>query len=700
MSVHYPPGVDRIESTNGVTAAFAAGLSPAAAARLLDARDRGTPWDELTRAVAAGLSAHFGAPGSSEVLPTRRQRSTIALVATGLLAYVLLRPLFGLGHELVVAGLAWTFHAVVSTMLWEPLVRWSGLDPIYAGAAIRAAGGVQPQGLAVGGLLGSVLHGLWPTVFLGADRLAEGAGISMVATPGAPALGRALAAFGADVIWLALGVWLFCRWRLRSWTVASIGLLVQAQIAVNHLLDAHIAVPDLEASGVPFALALAAPSNGWFTSALAAQPDAIRDVLIGSTVLLAGYACVGFMVGIWMLVARVRRGVLRSAASADQKPARPVARPALLVMAIAVATAASPVGALAVGVSNWQAALPVHRPTHSGGARWRALLHTPPQSGPTAVTIASSAAGAWTYAVDGQADVIRGVGYNPQYANLNRAERARLYQRDFGAMRELGINTIEGWFEGQFDDLTLDIAARNGIGIMMPFELNQDWPIENPNVQQSILDHVSEYVERYKNNPAVRMWAPGNENMHRILYPRWISKEGDPAARARADAFAAFLPVLVDRIHELDPNHPVVYRDAEDVYVARIKAAFDAGADPRPWLIYGANVYSTSRLKDIVAAWPAQWPGRALIVSEYAPGGVGPAERPIGFDQQWQVIRSRPGIVLGGLAYTWATNGPEDLDRVFGFVDAAGVPTDGALATLSAVYLTDIANASGGSISQ
>jgi hypothetical protein len=31
-------------------------------------------------------------------------------------------------------------------------------------------------------------------------------------------------------------------------------------------------------------------------------------------------------------------------------------------------------------------------------------------------------------------------------------------------------------------------------------------------------------------------------------------------------------------------------------------------------------------------------------------------------------------IVLGGLAYTWATNGPEDLDRVFGLVDPRPCP--------------------------
>jgi len=109
---------------------------------------------------------------------------------------------------------------------------------------------------------------------------------------------------------------------------------------------------------------------------------------------------------------------------------------------------------------------------------------------------------------------------------------------------------------------------------------------------------------------------------------------------------------------------------------------------PRPWLLYGANVYSPARLKQIVDGWPTQWLAGPLLISEFGPGGVGPTERPLGYQQEWAIIRGRPGIVLGGLAYTWATNGPEEVDRVFGLVDANGVPTDGALAALSAAYLS------------
>jgi hypothetical protein len=92
-------------------------------------------------------------------------------------------------------------------------------------------------------------------------------------------------------------------------------------------------------------------------------------------------------------------------------------------------------------------------------------------------------------------------------------QRSVLYERDFSEMRQMGVNTIEGWFENQFDSVTLDAAARNGVGVLMPFELNQDWDYTNPNVTASILEHVSAYVENYRDDPAVRMWATGQREL-------------------------------------------------------------------------------------------------------------------------------------------------------------------------------------------
>ena len=610
-----------------------------------------------------------------------------------LLAYAALRPLVGLGHELGVALMANALNACVATGFWQPLIAWLGLDPIYTGAAIRAAGGVHVLGLAVAAPLGSALHNLLPQLFLRPEFVAPGAAVSMVAAPGAPALGHGLAAFGADVGWLTLGAWLFWGWRQRRWPVALIGLLLDAQIVINHLLDAQVGLHELEASGLPFALALAAPGDGtWFTARLAELPQTELDLVVGLCLVAVGLACAALLVLLVSRLHRLSRRLRRRPAPAATRAAARVPATAVLGLgsALAVLTAMSPLGVLAIGESNWQS---VQSPTSVAAMRSVGTPRAPLVDGPSVVSIQQTGPGSWRYLVNGNRQVIRGVGYNPQYANLDPDSRSAVYQRDFSAMHQAGINTIEGWFETQFDEVTLDAAAANGIGVLMPFELNQDWPYENPNVQQSILDHVSAYVERYRGHPAVRMWAPGNENMHRILYPNWVSKEHDPVASARADAFAAFLPVLVDRIHELDPDHPVIYRDAEDAYLGRLKTALERTGVARPWLVYGANVYTARRLQEIVNAWPTQWFAGPLVISEFAPGGVGPAERPLGFQLDWTTLRQRPEVVLGGLAYTWATNGPEQLDRVFGLVDPQGVATDGALAALSAMYQSDAAGA-------
>src|SRR5581483_4358335 len=97
----------------------------------------------------------------------------------------------------------------------------------------------------------------------------------------------------------------------------------------------------------------------------------------------------------------------------------------------------------------------------------------------------------------------------------------------------------------------------------------------------------------------------------------------------------------IDRLHAADPHHPVIYRDAEEVYLRRIRDALLQRGVRRPWFAYGANVYS-SRLGEILAGWPNQGLDVPLFISEFSPGGTGPADRPRGLRQMWDSIRSYP----------------------------------------------------------
>jgi hypothetical protein len=488
-----------------------------------------------------------------------------------------------------------------------------------------------------------------------------------------------VAAFGADVLWLLGGLLLVWRGWPRALAAVFLGLLLQAQIVVNHLLDARVALADIDASGLPRALELALPAGGWFTTGLAAWPDEQRDLLLGSGLVALAYLGAGALLAPWVVGHwwRWRSRLARPAAPGQRRWG-----PLLACGGLAIATACSPIGSVGQAESNWHGLTEAAAPTTSPRAR----RHTTERVDRARRVAVEPTPTGWRYLVDGTPTVIHGVGYNPQYAGLPAADRQAHYDRDFAQMRDLGINTVEGWFEPQFDRLTLDSAARHDVGVIMPFELNQDWDYTDPTVRDGILQRVSTYIERYRFHPAVRMWSPGNENLHRILFAGWVSRANDPQAQARAAAFAAFLPQLVDRIHALDPQHPVLYRDAEDRYVEQLRAAFDAAPADRPWLIYGTNVYTTPRLQAIVDAWPAQWPGRPLVVSEFAPSGMGRSDRAAGYARQWDMIALRSDTVLGGLAYVWATNGPEELDRVFGLVDDQGNETDGSLSTLGALY--------------
>ena len=57
-------------------------------------------------------------------------------------------------------------------------------------------------------------------------------------------------------------------------------------------------------------------------------------------------------------------------------------------------------------------------------------------------------------------------------------------------MRAIGVNTLEGWFQPQFDEVTLDEAHRQGIRVIMPFELNHDYDYSDPAVKAMFREQV------------------------------------------------------------------------------------------------------------------------------------------------------------------------------------------------------------------
>jgi beta-galactosidase/beta-glucuronidase len=306
---------------------------------------------------------------------------------------------------------------------------------------------------------------------------------------------------------------------------------------------------------------------------------------------------------------------------------------------------------------------------------------------PARVTVDPTSDG-YVYQVNGQVDVIRGMGYNPPVEHLGREARQARLERDLGLMRAAGVNTLIGWNPAAIDALTLDVAQAHGIGVALPFDVDFRLDFRDEANRGRFRDAVLSWVDQYGQHPALRIWAIGNEVLQRSVPPSWCSTPPTPDSAARAEAWAGLLVEVADLVHAHDPLHPIMYRDAEDAYLSWIARALEERPAERPWLIYGTNAY-TERLVEILDGWPARAPRMPLVVSEFAPLDAARGQRADLLREQWLAIRSRRAYVLGGAVYVWSTDGPEEVDRSFGLVDEAGQPVDDALDTIAALYRAD-----------
>lgn len=669
------------------------------------------------------------------VLPEPRGAAGAGRVAAaagaGLLAgtalFLPVGPGLALLHELAVLATARTLGELGRLGEWAVRSGTIPLDPIYTGTLFYVLSDIQVEGVAVVAPVGAALHQLWPAVFGPPELVAGPAVASAIVQPGPSVLARVLADLSGDCSLLLVGLGL--AWLGRPTSRASTrdgvvrlalftaGALIQAHVVLHDLMADSLSLDDLEAAGLTYGVSVLftgpAATRPRLSALLLALPPAVRDALLGLvTVALAYLAVAGLLLGPWLVwrawrLLRPARGLPRRlwGARAAALPGAAIGRvvPAGGVALFALGLAASPLSSLADSNSRvleeptpTVQTLPTPPRTSQLPSVAVSLVSLPqppalgalaPQAGPpgpSRVTVEGSAYD-YRYRVNGELQVIRGMGYNPTYVQRAVADRADQYGRDFAAMEAAGVNTILGWETAEFDGLLLDRAAEHGIGVILPYHLDPALDYTDPAVREAARRDVLSWVRRYKEHPALRLWGPGNEVLHKLIYPSWMQVRGDPALEERAEAFSSFFVDLVDEIHALDPDHPITYRAAEDAYLPPMQRAFARRGAPRPWFVYGINIY-TPRLADVIAQWPRHGLDAALLISEFGPGGAGPADRPRGYWELWNMIRARPERVIGGAPYVWFTEGPEEVDRIFGLVDSAGQPVDGTLAAIGRLY--------------
>ncbi|HZQ99364.1 MAG TPA: glycoside hydrolase family 2 TIM barrel-domain containing protein [Chloroflexota bacterium] len=282
---------------------------------------------------------------------------------------------------------------------------------------------------------------------------------------------------------------------------------------------------------------------------------------------------------------------------------------------------------------------------------------------------------------------LRGMGYNPTYATASAPDelRAARVWRDIRLMHEAGVNLVLGWDGDVFDETLIAAADANDVSVLLPFDLKPSYNYADPTTREQLTQAVLAWVERYRDKPAVLMWAIGNE----------VTIEMTDAEKR---AFADYYVELFQQVRKADPTRAVILREAEDVFAPYLADAFQRhGFDQGPTgavrapegFVYGVNFY-TERVGPALADWLENTNLDAkLFVSEYAPAGAGHAARPAGFARMYQEIAAAGPRVLGSAPYTWTAAGPEAVDAYFGLVDADGHPVDGTLAQIARLYGVD-----------
>ncbi|MBI2910574.1 MAG: hypothetical protein HYY05_00420 [Chloroflexi bacterium] len=582
-------------------------------------------------------------------------------------------------HQVGLLGVA---RALAGAAAWPPARDATQLllgDEVYAGLALEALQGAGATRLATRLPPGEWLAEQFPERFAPPAYLPGTVWIGTVFDAGSSSVGVHVARLVRNLFFLFAGLVLAylgaraARAHPQGWRSLAAPPVVAALTFQTYSIAAQLHLSWSGTSGGHVLLSLVA------TKLLNLSSETFDQMVAG----LGGPLEILVNLAIVALTYGVGLGILRGLGTLGISAARLRSRVSFLAVGSRVPGPAAVVCALIVyqtPLKGLAAFAPADQATPVDAAMVSSDGPVEPIAPPAATSAPSEVVvvavdGGYEYRVNGNRRRIRCIGYNAVTKGDTPDSRAERYDRDFALLRASRVNTITGWDRDEFDGLLLRKASEHRLGVILPFEIDPSLSFADPAVRTQLLDALTSWVITHQKSPALRMWAVGNEVIHAIKDVR----------KPNAAAFAGFLLAAADLIHDLDPQHPVLYRDAEDMYLKPVADALAADGRSRPWLVYGMNFF-TFRMKEALDRGPAKLLNQPLLISEFATMGLRPADRPAAYLKQWDAIRSHPTRVLGGCAYVWTTAGPEPLDRAFGMTDGDGNSVDGSLPALAGIY--------------
>ncbi len=243
--------------------------------------------------------------------------------------------------------------------------------------------------------------------------------------------------------------------------------------------------------------------------------------------------------------------------------------------------------------------------------------------------------------------------------------------REMAMLRDIGINSIRQypgipprWVTYIYEEYGIytmlnPLVGRYGISIEGVFYPTTNYA--DPAVRAAITKQTLSLVDQYKDTPGILLWLLGNENNYGL---HWSSFEiealpTDQQGSAKAEHLYSLYGELIDKIHAMDPNHPVSIANGDLQYIDLIAkhcpnldilgsnvyrgiSARDLYQEvekklgiPMMYTEFGADAYNARLMKEDSLAQAqylkGQW--QELYMQSYDKGGVGNALG--GFTFQW-----------------------------------------------------------------
>jgi len=191
---------------------------------------------------------------------------------------------------------------------------------------------------------------------------------------------------------------------------------------------------------------------------------------------------------------------------------------------------------------------------------------------------------------------VKSVGYSPvpigesADSGYDITIHPELWARDFPLLREMNANIIRTWGEVNSRDF-LDAAWNNGnnpLRVIMGYWMDPRRDYKDEATRQMLIDDFKAYVNRYKDHPAVLVWAIGNEE-------NYFYGGSDPEKHA---AYFSLVNEMAKETYNIEkPDyHPVMAISLEMPGEFKTVGYAEGGSDDAtiPYVdIWGLNNYPT-----------------------------------------------------------------------------------------------------------